>query len=204
VISLDRRRRHTDDITVDLADAEAVRGAAAEVLAQHGRCDVLVHAAADLTLIELADVDLASWRRVQAVNVEAAVLLAQALKPALAATGTGRIVLIGSDTVWRPPSASLLAYITSKGAIVGLTRALASALGPDGIAVTCVAPGLTNTPTAREGMPAAAFDTVLDQLALPRRLVPGDVAATVAFVITEAGAALTGQTICVDGGLVMR
>jgi len=53
-------------------------------------------------------------------------------------------------------------------------------------------------------MPAAAFDTVLDQLALPRRLVPGDVAATVAFVITEAGAALTGQTICVDGGLVMR
>jgi 3-oxoacyl-[acyl-carrier protein] reductase len=144
------------------------------------------------------------WRQVQAVNVEAPVLLAQALAPALAESGRGRIVLIGSDTVWQPPAAELLPYVTSKAALIGLTRALALTLGPSGIAVTCVAPGLTDTPAARAGMPAAAFESVLQRQALARTLVPGDVADTVAFCVSPAGAALTGQTLCVDGGLVTR
>jgi len=98
----------------------------------------------------------------------------------------------------------MLAYVTSKGALVALARALAVAHGADGIAVTSVAPGLTDTPTAREGMPPAAFDDVRSRQALPRTLVPGDVAATVAFLASDGAAALTGQTLCVDGGLVLR
>jgi NAD(P)-dependent dehydrogenase (short-subunit alcohol dehydrogenase family) len=206
VVSLDLRRRaqRPDDVTVDLADADQVRAAAAEVLADHGRCDVLVHAAADLTQATLADVDLATWRRVQAVNVEAALLLVQALTPALAASGSGRVVLIGSDTVWQPPSAAMLPYVTSKAALIGLTRMLALSLGPDGVAVTCVAPGLTDTPAARSGLDAGAFTAVLGRQSLARTLAPDDVAATVAFLASPAGAALTGQTVCVDGGLVTR
>ena len=204
VVSFDRLAPGDEDVVVDLADASAVREAAGRLLARHGRCDVLVHAAADLSRAELHDVDLDTWRRVQAVNVEALVVLAQALAPALALRGNGRIVVIGSDTVWQVPSPSLLAYVASKGALLGLTRALAAALGPDGIAVVGVAPGLTDTPAAREGMSAAAFDAVRAQQALPRSVVPEDVAAAVAFLVTAGGAALTGQTICVDGGLVMR
>lgn len=203
VVSLDLRASGPDDLVVDLAEAGAVRAAAADVLRRYGRCDVLVHAAADLTQATLAELDLPSWRRVQAVNVEAALLLVQSLSPALAASGHGRVVFIGSDTVWQPPSPALLAYVASKGAIGALTRALAHALGPEGITVTCVAPGLTDTPAARIGMPVAAFDFVLARQALPRTLVPDDVAATVAFLATDAAAALTGQTICVDGGTVM-
>jgi 3-oxoacyl-[acyl-carrier protein] reductase len=189
---------------VDLADERQVRAAAATVLGQHGRCDVLVHSAAAFDRADLSGVDLASWRRVQAVNVESALLLAQAFAPGMAARRFGRIIFVVSDTVWSPPAADMLPYVTSKGALIALARTLAVGLGQDGIAVTCVAPGLTDTPAARAGQPAAAFDDVRSRQALPRTLVPQDVAATVAFLATDAAAALTGQTLCVDGGLILR
>ena len=189
---------------VDLGDEHQVRAAARTVLEQHGRCDVLVHAAAAFDRAGLAAVDLATWRRVQAVNVESALLLAQAFVPGMAARGFGRIVFVVSDTVWSPPRGDMLPYVTSKGALVALARALAVGHGGDGIAVTCVAPGLTATPAAQAGLPAAAFDDVRARQALPRTLVPEDVAATVCFLASDAAAALTGQTLCTDGGLVMR
>jgi NAD(P)-dependent dehydrogenase (short-subunit alcohol dehydrogenase family) len=189
---------------VDLASDEQVRAAATAVLARHGRCDVLVHAAAAFGQARLADLDLTAWRRVQAVNVEAALLLAQAFVPGMAERGFGRIVFIVSDTVWSPPAGDMLPYVTSKGALIALARTLAVGHGRDGIAVTCVAPGLTDTPAARAGQPPALFDDVRSRQALPRTLVPGDVAATVAFLASDSAAALTGQTLCVDGGLVLR
>jgi NAD(P)-dependent dehydrogenase (short-subunit alcohol dehydrogenase family) len=200
VVSLDQ----ASDPPVDLARADQVRAAAADVLRRHERCDVLVHAAAAFDKADLAAVDLVAWRHVQAVNVEAALLLAQAFVPGMATRGFGRIIFVVSDTVWSPPAADMLAYVASKGALVALARALAVAHGADGIAVTSVAPGLTDTPAAREGMPSAAFDDVRSRQALPRTLVPSDVAATVAFLASDGAAALTGQTLCVDGGLVLR
>ena len=192
------------DPPVDLADEHQVRAAAHRVLDQAGRCDVLIHAAAAFDRADLARLDLAVWRRVQAVNVESALLLAQAFVPGMAARAFGRIIFVVSDTVWAPPAADLLPYVTSKGALVALARALAVAHGPDGIAVTCVAPGLTATPAARAGMPAAAFEAVRSRQALPRTLRPDDVAAAVAFLASDGAAALTGQVLCADGGLVMR
>ena len=149
VLSLDQAA----EPPVDLADEQQVRAAAAAVLDQHGRCDVLVHAAAAFDRADLCCVDLASWRRVQAVNVESALLLAQAFVPGMAARGFGRIILVVSDTIWSPPAGDMLPYVTSKGALVALARTLAVGLGRDGIAVTCVAPGLTDTPAARAGQP---------------------------------------------------
>jgi NAD(P)-dependent dehydrogenase (short-subunit alcohol dehydrogenase family) len=200
VVSLDL----AGDPPVDLARDEQVRAAAARVLDSHGRCDVLVHAAAAFDRAGLAAVDLDVWRRVQAVNVEAALLLAQAFVPGMAARGFGRIVFVVSDTVWSPPAADMLAYVTSKGALIALARTLAVGHGADGIAVTCVAPGLTDTPTVRRAESAAMFEQVRSRQALPRTLVPADVAGTVAFLVSDAAAALTGQTLCVDGGLVLR
>jgi 3-oxoacyl-[acyl-carrier protein] reductase len=200
VVVLDR----DGDVAVDLADAGQVRAAAAEVLARHGRCDVLVHAAAAFDRAPLATLDLAAWRHVQAVNVESALLLAQAFAPGMAAGGAGRIILVVSDTVWSPPAPDMVAYVTSKAALVGLTRALAVGLGPDGVAVAAVAPGLTPTPAARDGVPEAVFADVRARQALARGLEPDDVARTVAFLAGDGGAALTGQVLCVDGGLVLR
>lgn len=192
------------DVAVDLARHGEVHAAAAAVLARHGRCDVLVHAAACFEQAALADVEPELWRRVQAVNVEAAVWLCQALVPGMAERGFGRIVFVTSDTVWNPPSPELLPYIASKSALEGVARSLARALGPDGVTVNCVEPGLTPTPAARAGTAPEAFEAVRRAQALPRSLVPDDVAGVVAFLASDAAAALTGQTLCADGGLVLR
>lgn len=199
VVVLDR----AGDVACDLASEQDVRRAAAEILERYGRVDVLVHSAAAADLLEWETADLAVWRRIQAVNVESVLLLSQAFTPGMRERGFGRIVLITSDTVWKPPSPDLLGYITSKGALTAFGRTLAVALGKDGIAVTSVAPGLTRTP-ATAYQPDEAFDAAMAGQALPRPLVPADVAATVGFLAGDGAEALTGQVLTVDGGSLLR
>ncbi len=189
---------------VNLAQQGEVQGAAASLLERHGRIDVLVHAAAAFDQANLAELDLASWRHVQAVNVEAALWLAQAFAPGMAQSRFGRIVFVVSDTVWDPPAEELLPYVASKAALIGVARSLARALGKDGITVNCVAPGLTRTPAAQAGMPQASFEAVRARMAIDRDLLPSDIAAAVGFLSSDAAGALTGQTLCADGGLVLR
>jgi 3-oxoacyl-[acyl-carrier protein] reductase len=192
------------EFAVDLGSEEAVRAAADQVLERMGRCDVLVHAAAAFDRAALHEVDAATWHRVQAVNVESALWLAQAFVPGMAGRRFGRIVMIVSDTVFNPPVPDLLPYVASKAALIGVARSLARSLGPSHITVNCVAPGLTRTPAAEAGMPDSAFEQVLAQQALPRTLMPEDVSGVVAFLASDAAAAITGQTLCADGGLVLR
>jgi NAD(P)-dependent dehydrogenase (short-subunit alcohol dehydrogenase family) len=122
----------------------------------------------------------------------------------MAQRGFGRIVFIASDTFWDPPAPTLVPYIASKGAVVGIMWSLARALGPDGISVTAVAPGLTDTVGSRTIDTDAQFDAVVERQALKRRLTPDDTAAAVAFLASDGAAALTGQTLVTDGGLVLR
>jgi len=199
VVVLDRR----GDIVVDLGDPVEVRRAADAVLDRYGRCDVLVHAAAMVAFGPFDEFELKVWRQVQAVNVESALLLTQVFVPGMRDRGFGRVIFIVSNSYWRPPGAHMLAYIASKGALIGMARALAVGLGSDGIAVTAVAPGLTRTP-ATDVVPAEEFADVSAHQALPRPLTPDDTAAVVAMLAGDDAAALTGQTITVDGGLVLR
>jgi NAD(P)-dependent dehydrogenase (short-subunit alcohol dehydrogenase family) len=199
VVIVDR----TGDVVCDLADAEQVRQAGEGILEEHGRCDVLVHSAGAFDFMTLEDFDLETYRRVQAVNVESMVLLAHTFAPGMRQRGFGRIVSIVSNTFWLPPAPNRLPYVASKGALIGLTRVLAHALGGAGISVTAVAPGLTRTPGSSV-VPEQEFTTAVAQQALARALVPEDVAATVAFLVRPEAAALTGQTLTTDGGLVLR
>ena len=188
------------EFAVDLGDEQAVRAIAERL----GPRDVLVHAAAVFDRASLADLDLATWRRVQAVNVESALWLCQELAPAMAARGFGRIVFIASNTLWRPPAADFLPYVVSKAALVGIARSLAKPLGTDGITVNCVAPGLTRTPFTESDLPEQAFEEALARQALPRSLTPDDTAEVVAFLASDAAAAITGQTLVADGGSVLK
>jgi NAD(P)-dependent dehydrogenase (short-subunit alcohol dehydrogenase family) len=192
------------DVAADLSSEESTRTAAAAVLEQYGRCDVFVHCAAVFDAVALADLDAEKWRHVQSVNVESPLWFAQAFVPGMAERGFGRIVFVISDTLWKPPSPLLLQYVASKGALVGIMRTLAVAFGPDGITASAVAPGLTDTPGSRTFNTDDDFDAVVSAQALKRRLVPADTAAAVSFLASDGGAALTGQILCADGGVVLR
>jgi NAD(P)-dependent dehydrogenase (short-subunit alcohol dehydrogenase family) len=190
--------------SVDLAHEDDVRRVAHELLSRLGRCDVLVHAAAAFDRASLADIDSKIWRRVQAVNVESVLWLCQELTPGMGERGFGRVVLIVSNTVWDPPADDLLPYIASKATLIGLGRSLSRSLGAKGITVNCVAPGLTSTPAAEAAMSPDMFAAIRTRQAIPRTLTPADVAGVVAFLASDAAAAITGQTLCADGGLVLR
>ena len=199
VVVLDR----TGDVVVDLSDPDEVRRAAQDVLDRYGRCDVFVHAAATFAFGPLEQVELDTWRQIQAVNVESALLLTQAFVPGMQERRFGRVIFIVSNTFWSPPDGQMLPYVASKGALIGMARTLAVGLGRDRIAVTAVAPGLTHTP-ASVGRAEAEFADTEAHMALHRPLTPDDTAAVVAMLARDEAEALTGQTLTADGGLVMR
>lgn len=192
------------EFPVDLAQESEVRAVAGRVLERLGGCDVLVHCAARFDFAPLAELDRTTWRNDMAVNVEAALWLCQELTPGMIERGFGRIVMITSDTVYNAPAPHLLPYIATKAALEGVARTLARTLGPSGITVNCVAPGLTRTASAESGTPPEGWEAVRAQQAVPRTMVPDDVAGAVAFLASDAAAAMTGQTLCPDGGLVFH
>lgn len=194
----------TGDITADLSSESSARAAGTAVLQRYGRCDVFVHCAGAFDQSDLEHLDSATWRHVQAVNVESPLWLAQSFVPGMAERGFGRIIFVISNTLWKPPTPVLLPYVASKGALVGIMRTLAVTLGPDGIAVSAVAPGLTDTPGSRTVNTDEQFEAAVDNQALKRRLTSEDTAAAVAFLSSEGAAAMTGQVLCADGGFILR
>jgi 3-oxoacyl-[acyl-carrier protein] reductase/(S)-1-phenylethanol dehydrogenase len=188
--------------SVDLAEADQTLALADRLLAEHGRCDVLVNNAAQLGMYTLEQLDLETFRRFERVNIEAPLLLCSRLLPRMAESGGGRVINIVSNTVWAPPGPGMTAYITSKGALLGMTRALAVEWGARNITVNAVAPGLTRTPATDADMPAQAFAAVRSQQSLDRELNPSDIAGAVSYLASDAAAAVSGQALRVDAGLV--
>lgn len=187
----------------DLADLPATRDQLVDIAAQLGGVDVLVNNAAIYPSKPFEDYSLEEYRSVQNINSDAAFICAQALVPGMRAKRWGRIVNIGSIT-FNAGFANLAPYVASKGALVGLTRALARELGPDGITVNAVAPGAI--PTAAEEIhpdPEAYAQFVLDHQAIKRRGTPADVANAVRFFALPESSFITGQVLVVDGGWVM-
>ena len=189
-------------LDADLADAGAVR----DLAGRAGPVDVLINNAAKASNVDFAHLPLAEWQQTFAVNVTAPMLLAQALSAGMAERGWGRIVNVVSPTV-RMGGPSGPAYVASKGALIGLTRSLARALGPAGITVNALSPGAIRTEGEAEladGRDAETHAPLVAQQAVPRALVPEDLVATVRLLVSDGSGALTGQVIEVGGGLVFR
>ena len=187
--------------SVDLADPESIQAFAAGVGQEEGSIHGLVNNAAIATRVGGAafeDIELGLWDRVMTVNVRGTWLMTRAMSPLFAADG--RIVNIASDTaLWGPPR--LLAYVTSKGAVISMTRSLARELGPRGIGVTAVAPGIMRN-EATEYVPAARHQEYERGRAVPGPQNPEDIVAIVAFLLTPAALPLTGQVLPVNAGFV--
>jgi NAD(P)-dependent dehydrogenase (short-subunit alcohol dehydrogenase family) len=193
-----------DGIKADVSDERDVERMIEEALARHGRIDILVNNAglyASLPMRPFEEIPLDEWRQVMDVNVASMFLTCRAVVPAMREHGGGKIVNISSGTPFRGVP-FLLHYVTSKGAIVALTRALARELGKDSIHVNCVAPGFTMS----EGV--KAHPEVIEQLrdvsvaarTIQRDQVPEDVVGAVVFLCGPGSAFITGQTMVIDGG----
>ncbi|HUY50046.1 MAG TPA: SDR family NAD(P)-dependent oxidoreductase [Streptosporangiaceae bacterium] len=188
----------------DLADLTAARKLIDGIVESRSGVDVLVNNAAIYPRKEVGEYTTEEWLAVQRVNVDAAFVCAQAVLPAMRLTGAGRIINVSSITFFGG-TPFLVPYVASKGALVGLTRALARECGEHGITVNAIAPGAF--PTAAEAIhpdPEAYNAFILGQQAVKRRGVPADIANAVLFLAAPESSFITGQLLCVDGGWVMH
>jgi NAD(P)-dependent dehydrogenase (short-subunit alcohol dehydrogenase family) len=185
---------------VDVTDEGAVRAAVAGILERHGRLDVLVNNAGVYPHLPFEELDFAEWRRVLALNLDAAFLCSHAVYPALKQRGYGRIVNISSAAVHVAPP-EMAHYLASKAGLIGLTRSLAAEAGAHGITVNAITPGFIETPgVLADPAELELFDVIVAEQAVPRRGQPADIAECVAYVVSPAASFITGQTVNVDGG----
>ena len=191
-------------LTVDVSSEEDTARMVQETVDRCGSVDILVNNAglyASLEMRPFTEIPLEEWNRVMEVNVASMFLTSRAVVPVMREQGGGKIVNISSGTPFRGVP-FLLHYVTSKGAIVAFTRALAKELGKDSIHVNCVAPGFTMSDgvKAHPEVVEKLRDASVSARAIQRDQVPEDVVGAVVFLCSPAADFVTGQTMVIDGG----
>lgn len=175
---------------VDLTDEAATRAALDRVATEHGGIDVLVNVAGGFTWETLESGSLASWARMQAMNLTTAATITQLALPRLKQSAAGRIVNIGAGAAIKA-GMGMGAYAASKSGVHRLTEALAEELADTGVTVNAVLPSIIDTPTNRADMPDADFSTWVQ---------PQAIADVIGFLASDAARAVTGALIPVTRG----
>lgn len=185
----------------DVADSIAVSQLVEDVAQEFGTISVLVNNAGIAQQKLFTDISDSEWQRMMDVHVSGAFYACRAVLPAMIRARSGCIVNVSS--MWGQTGGSCeVHYSTAKAALIGMTKALAKEVGPSGVRVNCVAPGVIRT-----DMLAGFDDSTLDELAqetpLCRLGTPEDVAAAVAFLVSKQAGFITGQVLAPNGGIVI-
>ncbi len=192
-------------VDADVSSVEATESMAEAASREFGTVDVLVNNAAffkSVTRSPFEDIDPDEWDTCMAVNVRGPWLCARAVAPAMKAQGSGAIVNISSNTVWKGVP-HFLHYVTSKSASLGFTRSLAKELGEYGITVNTVAPDFIPDEHLLDHQPGHD-DAVVAQRVLKRTSVPADMVGIVLFLASPGAEFITGQSFLVNGGAHMQ
>lgn len=190
-------------IQTDVASMNSVTDMVDQVLKEFGRIDVLINNAAIFSRITMApfwELPLDEWDSAMNVNVTGSYYCARAVVPAMREVKWGRIVNVTSGTV-QLGSANYLHYITSKSAMIGMTRSMARELGPSNITVNTFWPGITKTEVDRPSATDEVFEMFAQRQCLPRMTTIEDLAKPMLFLCSEEAAYMTGQIFEPDGGL---
>ncbi|MFB7208329.1 SDR family oxidoreductase [Streptomyces sp. NPDC056255] len=212
---IDPDGRHTAQLPTDITDEAQCEALAALAMERFGRIDAVVHVAAwDSYFGGIENADFATWQSVIDVNLLGTLRMTRACLPALKERG-GSVVIIGTQSsVAAPTQVQQAAYAASKGALTSAMYSMAQELGPHRIRVNTVLPGWMWGPPVQayvqftadsEGVPEAeVLGRLTERMALPEPATDGDVAEAVTFLASDRARAITGQSLLVNAGELMR
>jgi len=189
-------------VQADVGQSDQAEALVAGVLAQHGRIDILVNNAGEFPRRPFVEISDAEWERVLRTNLYSAFYCSRAALPAMIAAKQGAIINISSIS-GRRGSAFHAHYAAAKGGLLALTRSLAKEAIPQGIRVNAVSPGRIDTDMMVAGYPPGETGRLLRDVPIGRMGTPEEVAEVVLFLASNASRYLVGETIEINGGLLM-
>ena len=187
----------------DVSQEASCMALAEKVQASCSRVDILINNAGYFPSCDFRKMSYADWQTVIRVNLDSVFLMSRAFLPLMEGNGWGRIINIGSSSVFRGVP-SQVHYVSAKAGVIGFTRSLARVLGQQGITVNLVAPGLTSTPAVMVHLGAEAVEKRRLDRAIQREEQPQDLVGAVLFLASTGSDFMTGQILNVDGGANMH
>ena len=188
----------------DVTNEAQLKQSVANIESRHGRVDILVNNAGILSGRQpWHTLSREEVNRFIQVNYIGYFLVTQAFYPLIKKSKAGRIINVASRTYFLA-NPGQMAYVASKGAVMGMTRVLAKELGEEGITVNAVAPGMVATPGTRAHSTEEAFDRVMMNQAIKKRVQPEHLAGLIAFIASDDAEMITGQMIICDGGVYLH
>ena len=191
-------------LACDLSKPGNCESLVAETMERHNRLDILVNVAGIIERLQLDEVDEAAWTRTMDANVKSQFFLCRAAAEPMKAAGWGRIVNFTSQAAHTGGFYGTSVYAISKGGVVSLTKNFARLLGPHNITVNAIAPALVDTRMVSGSMDEEAIESVTSAMPMGRMTEADEIAMAVAFLASESAATITGHTLDINGGLLMR
>ena len=203
--TVDRLGDRAHALRVDVTKPHEIQDAVDRIVARESRVDILVNNAGILKVGSLVDSSIDDWDEICSANLSSVYYCSKAVLPVMLERRYGKIVNIASMSAAKAGGVfGNVLYGTTKAGVVAFTKGFARELAPHGINVNAVAPGLVETAMTRDKLADRGRDQVIATMPLGRLASVGDIANAVAFLVSDAAAYITGDTLLVDGGYLTR